>query len=140
MTLSTIRAVARRSLFFASILPLAACHQSPSGQARQTSGHRTEKPEIAIGPTLGRSPGKVVFDHWCGACHAREGQMPGTIALRAKYKGTPPAALEDRSDLTPETVGYFVRNGVSIMPRFRKTEITDAELAHLSAYLSKTER
>lgn len=41
-----------------------------------------------------------------------------------------------RPDLTPELVGYFVRNGVSVMPFFRKTEIGDADLAALSRYIT----
>ena len=46
------------------------------------------------------------------------------------------AVLELRTDLTPETVSYFVRNGVAWMAPFRKTEISDAELAAIGAYLS----
>jgi mono/diheme cytochrome c family protein len=30
----------------------------------------------------------------------------------------------------------FVRSGVSVMPPFRKTEISDADLAALAAYLA----
>jgi (+)-pinoresinol hydroxylase len=49
-----------------------------------------------------------------------------------------PAALEERTDLTPETVSLFVRQGVLIMPPFRKTEITDTELQALGEYLTKS--
>lgn len=63
--------------------------------------------------------------------------MPGTAALAAKYSGQVPAALEERSDLTPDVVKFFVRHGVSIMPPFRKTEITDAELDALANYLGR---
>jgi mono/diheme cytochrome c family protein len=45
--------------------------------------------------------------------------------------------LEERTDLTPDTVRHFVRNGVSVMPFFRKTEISDAELEALAAYLAR---
>lgn len=82
------------------------------------------------------SPGKQVFDRWCSTCHADSVRAPGTVALAAKYGKSMPAALEQRDNLTPEIVQMFVRNGVSIMPRFRKTEITDAELAELGRYLS----
>jgi mono/diheme cytochrome c family protein len=47
-----------------------------------------------------------------------------------------PAALEDRRDLTPELVKLFVRNGVATMAPFRKTEVSDADLEALAAYLS----
>jgi mono/diheme cytochrome c family protein len=84
--------------------------------------------------------GKKVFDRWCAACHAAGDAYPGTLALHAKYKGEMPPALEQRTDLNPDFVKFFVRNGVSVMPFFRKTEISDAELAALAAYLSRSPR
>jgi mono/diheme cytochrome c family protein len=81
------------------------------------------------------SQGKAVYERWCATCHAAGPGMPGTAALAAKYGKDQPAVLEDRRDLTPEVIAYFVRHGVSIMPPFRKTEISDADLAALGAYL-----
>lgn len=81
--------------------------------------------------------GRQVFQRWCATCHAPGPRHPGTEALSVKYGGERPAALEMRQDLTPELVEYFVRHGVSVMPSFRKTEITDAELKALGAYLSQ---
>ncbi len=83
------------------------------------------------------APGKVVFEKWCAACHAANPKLAGTTALQAKYQGQLPAALEARTDLTPDVVSAFVRNGIAWMAPFRKTEISDAELADLGAYLSK---
>jgi mono/diheme cytochrome c family protein len=83
-------------------------------------------------------PGKQVFDQWCAACHAAGDRMPGTASLAAKYGNSMPAALEQRDNLNPALVRYFVRNGILTMPPFRKTEITDAELDALGAYLSRT--
>lgn len=93
----------------------------------------------ATHPVHAQDPGagKVVFDDWCRPCHDVEPRKhPGTAALEVLYKGEKPAALEHRLDLTPELVSFYVRNGVSIMPFFRKTEIDDRELADLGAYLS----
>lgn len=87
-------------------------------------------------PASAQDPGKRVFDHWCAACHAPNARAPGTASLAVKYGAARPAALEQRTDLTPDTVRFFVRTGVSVMPSFRKTEITDAELDALGAYLS----
>lgn len=84
-----------------------------------------------------REHGKVVFDNWCRPCHDIEPRKhPGTAALEVLYKGEKPAALEQRLDLTPELIATYVRNGVSIMPFSRKTEISDKDLADLGAYLS----
>jgi mono/diheme cytochrome c family protein len=80
--------------------------------------------------------GGQVFQAWCAPCHAPGPGNPGTQALDAKYKGLKPGALEQRTDLTPAVTAAFVRNGVSIMPFFRKTEISDADLDALGAYLS----
>ena len=80
--------------------------------------------------------GKAVFDQWCAACHAPGPRHPGTQALDALYKGTKPGALEQRTDLVPTLTGTFVRKGVSVMAPYRKTEISDADLAALAAYLA----
>lgn len=82
--------------------------------------------------------GEKVFQKWCSGCHAANDQSPGTLALQAKYKGSLPAALEQRDDLAPAMVSYFVRHGVSVMPFFRKVEISDEELKALTQYLQKS--
>lgn len=81
--------------------------------------------------------GHDVFQYWCAACHGPGEGPPGTIALAALYKGAKPALLEQRTDLTADLVRLYVRNGVSVMPFFRKTEISDADLDALAAYLSR---
>jgi mono/diheme cytochrome c family protein len=82
--------------------------------------------------------GAAVFNNWCGACHSRGPlNAPGTNSLQFKYQGSIPAALEERRDLTAELVRFYVRNGVATMPQFRKTEISDADLDALAAYLTR---
>ena len=90
---------------------------------------------LAAGPDL--KQGQAVYDKWCAPCHAPGDMHPGTMALGTKYEGSVPAALIERTDMTPDYVKTFVRHGVSIMPFFRKTEITDADLENLAAYLAK---
>ena len=81
--------------------------------------------------------GAAVFNNWCSACHSKDARnAPGTRSLQFKYQGKLPAALEDRRDLTAESVKLFVRKGVATMPFYRKTEIGDADLDALAAYLS----
>jgi mono/diheme cytochrome c family protein len=88
-------------------------------------------------PLAAQAPdGKAVFEKWCAPCHGDGPGRPGTAALQALYKGVKPALLEQRTDLVPELTKSFVRNGVSVMPFFRKTEISDAELDALAAYLA----
>ncbi len=80
--------------------------------------------------------GQQVFDHWCAPCHGTGPGNSGTVALEVRYQGSKPAALMERTDLTPDLTRFFVRNGLSIMPPFRKTEISDADLEALAAYLA----
>jgi mono/diheme cytochrome c family protein len=90
----------------------------------------------AADPRSGSIAGQQVYEKWCSSCHGPGTDSPGTRALAAKYNGQVPAQLERRRDLAPEVVKHFVRNGVSVMPSFRKTEITDQELEQLARYLS----
>ena len=84
--------------------------------------------------------GHDVFQYWCGACHGAGPGHPATDALQAKYHDAKPALLEDRRDLTPEQVHFYVRHGISIMPFFRKTEVSDADLDAIGAYLARMRR
>lgn len=87
--------------------------------------------------------GKQVYDYWCATCHGAgvgsrgAAGLPGAIALAAKYKGEKPALLDERTDLTPDQVRFFVRNGISIMPPFRKVEVSDADLDAIGAYIAR---
>ncbi len=81
--------------------------------------------------------GRDLYQYSCAICHGRGPGNPGTVALQAKYGGKSPALLEDRTDLTAGSVRFFVRRGVSIMPFFRKTEVSDADLNAIAAYLTR---
>lgn len=90
--------------------------------------------------------GKVLFTRLCAACHGADrsdqgrAMLPGTDALRIKYKGQLPALLEQRTDLTPDVIRTFVRRGTWSMPPFRKTEISDAGIDAVSAYIADAAR
>jgi len=90
--------------------------------------------------------GREVFAHYCAPCHA-EGRgddgaplLPGTHALTLKYGDAKPGLLEERRDLPVELIKALVRNGIASMPPFRKTEVTDEDLAAIAAYLADTAR
>jgi len=88
--------------------------------------------------------GKAAFDYHCAACHGTtivsgNRHLPGTEALIVKYQGKLPGALEERTNLSSELVKYFVRHGVSVMPFFRKTMVSDTELDAIAAYLSRND-
>ena len=80
--------------------------------------------------------GREVYGQWCESCHGAGHGRSGTIALQAKYQGTIPALLVERTDLVPELTRSFVRSGIFAMPFFRKTEISDADLEALAVFLA----
>jgi mono/diheme cytochrome c family protein len=77
--------------------------------------------------------GREVYQKWCMPCHGTGLGKPGTSAAAAH--GVNPAVLEQRTDLTPKMVETAVRNGLNFMPRFRKTEVSNADLAAITTYL-----
>jgi len=91
----------------------------------------------AAEPQKPAASGQVVYEKWCAPCHAPGPGHPGTQSLELKYKGKTPPVLLDRTDLPPQVVATFVRQGVLLMAPFRKTEINDAELNALSAYVAR---
>jgi mono/diheme cytochrome c family protein len=90
--------------------------------------------------------GQELFDYWCATCHGpgigNDGApyLPGEAALRAKYQGALPALLQERTDMTPELVKHYVRAGITIMPFFRKTEISDSDLDAIASYLTRNRK
>jgi mono/diheme cytochrome c family protein len=82
--------------------------------------------------------GRQVYDKWCTPCHGAGEGKPGTIAAAALYRGTKPAVLAERTDLTAAGIKTAVRSGVFVMPRFRKTEVTDADLDAIVSYLTRS--
>jgi mono/diheme cytochrome c family protein len=129
-----------------SCWPLVICALATltSGTGAVAADRPPAKPPITRA-TPAIAQGKMVFDQWCLGCHARMGgesgafgfPPAGTNRLREKYKDTVPAALEDRVDLTPELLRVAVRQGLPIMPPLRKTEVTDADLEAVIAYLTQ---
>ncbi len=94
------------------------------------------EPVVAGGPGAADA-GRAVYDRWCSHCHDPGVHHPGTNALAVKYKGVKPGVITEWTDLTPELVKFWVRTGISVMPHFRKTEISDAELDALAGYLGR---
>ena len=77
--------------------------------------------------------GREVYQKWCTPCHGMGLGKPGTSAAAAR--GINPAVLDQRTDLSAKMIETAVRKGLNFMPRFRKTEISDADLAAIVAYL-----
>jgi (+)-pinoresinol hydroxylase len=85
------------------------------------------------------APGRAIYEKWCAACHDPGIIHPGTHALMTKYAGGIRASgsITAWTDLPATYVTFMVRHGMSVMPPFRKTEISSTELAALAAYLAR---
>ena len=93
--------------------------------------------EVPMSRTELLERGEAVYEYWCNTCHGPETLKPGTAALAIKYRGELPATLTERTDMVPEFVELMVREGISMMPFFRPTEISDADLEAVTAYLTQ---
>ncbi|MSR16095.1 MAG: cytochrome c [Gammaproteobacteria bacterium] len=80
--------------------------------------------------------GRALYIHYCGACHDAGAGHPGTMRLGVS-RDQAHAVLTARSDLTTDYVMQISRAGNQMMPPFRATEINDAELAELAAYVTQ---
>lgn len=111
----------RAGILIMATVPLlaaaAACMAAPKAKPAQVSG-------------------RDVYDRNCAACHDDHAQAPGTIALATRDGNPAQAALTARDNLDPTMVAFVVRHGINAMPPFRKSQITDAELAAMSAWLA----
>jgi mono/diheme cytochrome c family protein len=81
--------------------------------------------------------GYAQFQRACAVCHGSGPGKPGSRALATKYKGSLPALLEERTDLKAPYIKQVVRQGLTVMPFFRKTELSDADLEAITAYLTR---
>lgn len=80
--------------------------------------------------------GKEVFDRHCVHCHGPGNDATGTLQL-ARTRGKDKALLTERKDLPAEYIQYVVRHGLKAMPAFVPSDLTDAQLQALTAYLAR---
>ena len=93
---------------------------------------------LAAGAALAdEQRGKQVFDHICVYCHGPG--VWGTNRLAKRYDKDH-ALLESRTDLSVQAIRTIVRVGVGSMPPMRRTEVSDADLDAVAAYLTRKSR
>jgi mono/diheme cytochrome c family protein len=121
-------------LSLAAALVLASCGSAESAVPGnpETPAGAPRKSALA----MATDPGQRTYLRWCAPCHAPGTEHPGTNAIAAKYEGSRPGALVDQADLDPGLIKAMVRGGISVMPPFRKTEISDPELDALATWLA----
>lgn len=82
----------------------------------------------------GPTDGHDLFEEKCAMCHGPGGMGTALLARRMDPKV---AELEKRTDLTPDYIRAAVRTGIGNMPWISRGEVSDAQLAAISAYLAK---
>ena len=83
--------------------------------------------------------GAALFSNICGACHLVGGMGTNMLTRQRVMLGESPenGLLANRKDLTRTYVKIVVRRGRMAMPSLTRTEVTDAELDAIAAYLGK---
>jgi len=89
----------------------------------------------AAAVTLPSHEPAAVFGRICASCHGPTGW--GTRAL-ARRMPREQALLTNRRDLTPEVLHAVLRHGIGSMPSFTPTDISDAEIDALAAWLASS--
>lgn len=82
-----------------------------------------------------RSADEALYVEKCSMCHRQMGM--GTVIL-ARRVDPKIARLEARNDLTADYIAVAARQGIGNMPRIPRGELSDAQLARIAAFLSKT--
>jgi len=89
--------------------------------------------------------GAEVYRNVCAPCHDRlpEGaaieMLAGPESLTLKYRGALSPYITERPDLAScEVLSMFLRKGTGSMPPFRKTELSDEDIAAIAAYFART--
>jgi mono/diheme cytochrome c family protein len=90
---------------------------------------------LAVPATGAEETGKEVFDHFCSSCHGSK-DGPGTMQLR-RTRGKDQALLTERTNLSADYIEYVVRHGLRSMPPFVPSDLTEAKLKALVAFLVK---
>jgi (+)-pinoresinol hydroxylase len=81
--------------------------------------------------------GKRLYNHICVYCHSPG--VWGTNRL-SKRMDKEHAVLENRTDLSAGAIQTIVRTGIGSMPPLRKSELTDADVSAIAAYLTRQNR
>lgn len=89
-----------------------------------------QEPEL----TAQQDQGRKLYQSTCLYCHGEK--VWGTFTLQRRL-GADHGLLEKRTDLVAPFVKNVVRNGLGSMPAYRRTELTDADVDAIAAYLTR---
>ena len=105
---------------------------SPRAQELPTS-QRIAGPDAAVLPPE-QAAGARLYTAKCGLCHV--GFAPGTIMLGRRL-GEDHKLLSERHNLTAPYISAVVRHGLRGMPAITRVDLSDEDLARITAYLTR---
>ena len=79
--------------------------------------------------------GKAVYDGTCAFCHGPRGFATTLLKRRV---GEANSLLAERTNLTAAYIKLAVRHGVMSMPWYRRSELSDDDLAAITDYLTRS--
>jgi cytochrome c553 len=114
------------------IAALAGCSDKPTATADGTKIANAF--HGALQDRSSKSADEALFVEKCGMCHRQMGM--GTVILARRMKPEV-ALLEARDNLTAALITTAARQGIGNMPRISRAEVSDAQLARITAHLTK---
>lgn len=84
--------------------------------------------------TAEQQHGKALFEATCNYCHNARGWATERLKVR---NGEDRAVLAERSDLDPAYIRTVVRNGLVSMPAYTPTDLDEAQIRAIAAYLAR---
>jgi mono/diheme cytochrome c family protein len=87
-------------------------------------------------PTAQQLQGERLFAATCQYCHAANGWATRDLARRGEAQAT----IDQRADLSPGLIRGVLRHGVGNMPAFTPTDLSDAQIDALIAWLARPRR
>jgi mono/diheme cytochrome c family protein len=122
-----------KSAMLPFLLAAAAC--STNETSAPSDGSKIENPFRGVmQDRSAKSIDEALFVEKCGMCHRQMGM--GTVIL-ARRVDPKLAKLEDRKDLSADYVRSAARQGIGNMPRIGRGEVSDAQLARITRYLTE---
>lgn len=113
-------------LFAALAIIVAACSEDETSSSEPTA--------LPVSVATLYESSADLYEVNCAICHGEEGALAGTMRL-AQSRGDEFSVLLKRGDLSAEYVSYVIRNGLSMMPAFRPSDLDDAQVEALSEYV-----
>lgn len=84
--------------------------------------------------TAEQQQGKALYEATCNYCHNARGFATERLRIRLPEDRS---ILAERTDLDPTYIRTIVRNGLASMPAYTPTDLNEAQIKSIAAYLTR---